>query len=55
VPVDQDGMVVDQLTETWHRVERPPRLIYANPNFQNPTGVTLSLGWACPVRVDTSS
>jgi 2-aminoadipate transaminase len=40
VPTDSDGMRVDLLETilTRHR----PRLIYAQPTFQNPTGATLS-------------
>src|SRR5512135_137893 len=40
VRMDQDGMVVDEL-EAALRVG--PKFIYALPNFQNPSGVTLSL------------
>lgn len=43
VTVDADGMVVDELAAECHRLGRAPKLIYVNPNFQNPTGVTLSL------------
>ena len=40
VPVDDDGMVVDKLEEA---LRKSPKFIYVLPNFQNPTGVTLSL------------
>ena len=40
VPMDQDGMVTDQLEEA---LRTGPKFIYALPNFQNPSGVTLSL------------
>jgi 2-aminoadipate transaminase len=43
VPVDRDGMVVEQLAEVVARNRRPPRLIYTIPTFQNPSGTTLSL------------
>src|SRR5262249_17517324 len=41
VPMDEDGMRVDDLEPILksHR----PKFIYAIPNFQNPTGRTLSL------------
>jgi 2-aminoadipate transaminase len=42
VPVDADGMVVEALPELAARAGRTPKLIYVIPNFQNPSGVTLS-------------
>lgn len=39
VPVDQDGMDTDVLEEA---LRAGPKFIYVLPNFQNPTGVTLS-------------
>jgi len=39
VPSDQAGMDVDLLEEI---ASRQPKLLYCQPNFQNPTGVTLS-------------
>ncbi len=39
VPSDQDGMDVELLEEI---ASRQPKLLYCQPNFQNPTGVTLS-------------
>ena len=41
VPVDDSGLDVDALAELGDR--RAPKLIYVIPNFQNPSGVTLSL------------
>ncbi|MEK5030703.1 PLP-dependent aminotransferase family protein [Paenibacillus sp. FSL R7-0302] len=41
VPMDGEGMRVDRLTAMCDR--RPPKLIYTNPTFQNPSGVTLSM------------
>lgn len=41
VPVDHDGMRMDILTRLCD--ERPPKLIYTNPTFQNPSGVTMSM------------
>jgi 2-aminoadipate transaminase len=40
VPLDQDGMMADALEEA---LRTGPKFIYVLPNFQNPTGVTLSL------------
>jgi 2-aminoadipate transaminase len=46
IPMDADGMRVDELEETLDRLERDgrrPKFIYTIPTFQNPGGVTLSL------------
>lgn len=43
VPVDEEGMQVDLLEDLLARVAARPRLIYVLPNFQNPSGCTLSL------------
>lgn len=40
VPMDDDGMKIDALEEA---LRSGPKFIYVLPNFQNPTGVTLSL------------
>lgn len=40
VPIDDDGMVIDALEEAL-KADRI-KFIYALPNFQNPTGITLS-------------
>jgi 2-aminoadipate transaminase len=39
VPIDENGMVTDALEEA---LRSGPKFIYVLPNFQNPTGVTLS-------------
>jgi 2-aminoadipate transaminase len=39
VPMDEEGMDADELE---HALRTGPKFIYALPNFQNPTGVTLS-------------
>jgi len=41
VPMDSEGMRVDILTRLCD--QRPPKLIYTNPTFQNPSGVTMSM------------
>ncbi|HET9716163.1 MAG TPA: PLP-dependent aminotransferase family protein [Pseudolabrys sp.] len=41
VPVDSDGMNIEKLEQ--HLARHRPRLIYTNPTFQNPTGVTTSI------------
>ncbi len=43
VSVDGDGMQVERLEEQLRGEGPKPKLIYALPNFQNPTGNTLSL------------
>lgn len=40
VPMDENGMITDALEEA---LRTGPKFIYALPNFQNPTGCTLSL------------
>lgn len=42
VPVDEDGMDVDALETLVAESGRTPRAIYTVPNFQNPSGTTLS-------------
>ncbi|MBK5926876.1 PLP-dependent aminotransferase family protein [Rhodobaculum claviforme] len=42
VPMDAEGMQTDRLAEVLARTPRA-RMIYTVPDFQNPTGVTLSL------------
>ncbi|MCL6605750.1 MAG: PLP-dependent aminotransferase family protein [Paenibacillus sp.] len=41
VPMDSDGMRIDILTKLCD--QRPPKLIYTCPTFQNPSGVTMSI------------
>jgi 2-aminoadipate transaminase len=46
IPLDEDGMRVDELEETLDALEREgrrPKFIYTIPTFQNPGGVTMSL------------
>jgi 2-aminoadipate transaminase len=46
IPMDDDGMRIDELEATLERLERErrrPKFIYTIPNFQNPAGVTMSL------------
>ncbi|MCJ7498117.1 MAG: PLP-dependent aminotransferase family protein [candidate division Zixibacteria bacterium] len=40
VDMDRDGMIIDQVEEAIKRSK--PRFIYAVPNFQNPSGITMS-------------
>lgn len=40
VELDQDGMIVEDLEEAFRS---GPKFIYMQPNFHNPTGVTMSL------------
>lgn len=46
IPMDADGMRVDEMEETLDALERQgkrPKFIYTIPTFQNPGGVTMSL------------
>ena len=43
VPVDRDGLVVTEAARALRRSGERPRLFFVVPNFQNPTGATLSL------------
>jgi 2-aminoadipate transaminase len=46
IDMDAEGMRVDLLEETLHRLDREgrtPKFVYTVPSFQNPAGVTLSL------------
>jgi len=46
LPVDQDGLQVDGIEETLTRLKKTGKsvkAVYVIPNFQNPTGTTLSL------------
>lgn len=40
-PVDQDGLIVEQLPDLVAGAGRPPKVIYTIPTFQNPAGTTL--------------
>lgn len=42
-PIDDDGMVVEALPELVAAAGAPPRLIYVIPQFQNPSGASMSL------------
>lgn len=43
IPMDDDGMDIEALGAQVGELGRTPRLIYTIPNFQNPSGTTLSL------------
>lgn len=42
VPVDHEGMMVEQLPALVEAKGKVPKAIYTVPNFQNPSGVTMS-------------
>lgn len=43
VPMDADGLVVDELESLLRRCNQLPKLLYVIPDHQNPTGLSLSL------------
>jgi 2-aminoadipate transaminase len=43
VPMDGEGIVVDELAALLDRLPHPPKFLYTIPTFQNPTGITMSL------------
>ena len=43
IPMDEDGMLVDELVERFAGGYRP-KFVYVIPEYQNPSGRTLSLG-----------
>ncbi len=43
VPMDENGLRVDVLRDTLKKLEKKPKFIYTIPDFQNPTGITMSL------------
>ena len=45
VPMDEEGMLVDELVARFERGYRP-KFVYVIPEYQNPSGRTLSLGAA---------
>jgi len=42
VPTDDDGLRPEQLRRTLESCASPPRFLYLIPNFQNPTGLSVS-------------
>ncbi|WP_019481766.1 aminotransferase-like domain-containing protein [Arthrobacter sp. TB 23] len=42
-PMDENGLIVEALPELVRAAGRTPKAIYTIPNFQNPSGTTLSL------------
>jgi len=43
VPIDCEGLCVDQINERTTEKAKPPKLIYVTPSHQFPVGVTMSL------------
>ncbi|KYK27528.1 MAG: aminotransferase [Theionarchaea archaeon DG-70-1] len=41
VEMDDDGLIIDKVEETIKKMEKPPKLLYTVPTFQNPAGVTM--------------
>ena len=42
VPMDEDGMIVEELPPLLDKGKHRPRFVYVLPNFHNPAGTTLS-------------
>lgn len=42
IPVDDDGMKVKSLQKTINSLPKKPKFLYTIPNYQNPSGVTMS-------------
>jgi 2-aminoadipate transaminase len=42
VPMDEDGMIVEELPALLDKGKHRPRFVYVLPNFHNPAGTTLS-------------
>ncbi len=43
VSIDKDGMIPELLEQAIQTAPSPPKFIYTIPDFQNPTGITMSL------------
>ena len=43
VACDENGIIPDELRATLAKCSTPPKFLYVIPNFQNPTGVSLSV------------
>jgi 2-aminoadipate transaminase len=43
VPVDDEGLVVEELPALLERLPKRPKFLYTIPTYQNPMGVTMSL------------
>ena len=43
VATDEDGIVTSDLVRVLREVKQKPKLLYLVPNFQNPSGITLTL------------
>ncbi|MBN2281773.1 MAG: PLP-dependent aminotransferase family protein [Candidatus Marinimicrobia bacterium] len=43
ISMDNDGMKMDELEKTLSESEKQPRFIYTIPDFQNPSGITMSV------------
>jgi 2-aminoadipate transaminase len=42
-PIDDNGLIVEELPVLVEKIGRTPKAIYVIPNFQNPSGTTLSV------------
>ncbi|MFC2134766.1 PLP-dependent aminotransferase family protein [Bacteroidota bacterium] len=42
VPMDEDGLIIDELDKVFRAAERKPKMIYLSPYFHNPAGIVYS-------------
>ncbi len=43
IPIDEHGIIIDELKSTIDKFSRKPKFLYITPNFHNPAGIIYSL------------
>ena len=43
IPIDKNGIIIEELKNTINRFSRKPKFLYITPNFHNPAGIIYSL------------
>jgi len=43
IPIDENGIIIDELKSTINKFSRKPKFLYITPNFHNPAGIIYSL------------
>ncbi len=43
IPIDENGIIIEELKNTINRFSRKPKFLYLTPNFHNPAGIIYSL------------